>query len=206
MRVRASGLGVERGGRRLFADLSFEVASGESLLVMGPNGAGKSSLLRALAGLLDFAAGQVAIEGGDEDSSLGEQAHYLGHSDAMKGALTARENLDFWAGMLGGGPKALDAGAALERFGLAHVLDFPVEALSAGQKRRVALARLLVAPRPLWLLDEPTNSLDAAAQDRLKAAMAAHLADGGLIIAATHAALGLDGQRVVLGGAAVSAL
>jgi heme exporter protein A len=204
MRLIGAGITIERGGRRLFSDLSFEAGAGAALIVTGPNGAGKSSLLRAIAGLLRAAAGEIRLEGGDAEQSLGEQAHYLGHADALKGALTAGENLAFWAAMLGadGAPAApLSPAAALERVGLVHVMDFPVAALSAGQKRRVALARLLVAYRPLWLLDEPTAALDAAAQARLAEIMRAHLAASGLIVAATHAPLGLAGQELKLGAA-----
>jgi heme exporter protein A len=204
MRLIGADITTERGGRRLFSDLSFEAGAGEALIVTGPNGAGKSSLLRAIAGLLPVAAGEMRLEGGDAEQSLGEQAHYLGHADALKGALTASENLAFWAAMLAAdnAPAApLSPAAALDRVGLAHVMDFPVAALSAGQRRRVALARLLVAYRPLWLLDEPTAALDAAAQARFGEIMRAHLSAGGLIVAATHAPLGLAGQELKLGAA-----
>jgi heme exporter protein A len=199
MRLVGANVTIERGGRRLFSDLTFEVAAGEALAVTGPNGAGKSSLLRAIAGLAPRAAGAVALEGGDNEQTVGEQAHYLGHADALKGALTAGENLDFWAQMLAGRHGALRVVAALDRLGLAHVVDFPVNVLSAGQKRRVALARVLVAYRPLWLLDEPTSALDAAARARLAEIMRAHLAGGGLIVAATHGPLGLDARELRLG-------
>ena len=203
MRLRAWQLAIERGGRRLFSGLSFEVGQGSALIVTGPNGAGKSSLLRALSGFLPVQAGGFALEGGDPERTLGEEAHYLGHADALKGALTANENLAFWAGALGGEPSREASGAALARVGLAHVIDFPARALSAGQKRRVALARLLVAERPLWLLDEPTAALDAAAQAAFAAIMRVHLDSGGLIVAATHAPLGLDrASELKLGAAA----
>ena len=193
MRLRASSIAIERGGRRLFANLSFDVAAGQALIVTGPNGSGKSSLLRAIAGLLPLAAGEIALEGGAAEQSVGEQANYLGHLDALKGSLTASENLAFWASSLAGASHgALSVRGALERVGLAHVADLPVHALSAGQKRRVALARHLAAARPLWLLDEPLSALDAAAQARLGEIMREHLAGGGLIIAATHAPLGID--------------
>jgi heme exporter protein A len=209
MRLSGAEVTIERGGRRLFCDVTFEASAGEALTVTGPNGAGKSSLLRAIAGLLPVAAGTIVLEGGDDEWNIGEQAHYLGHADALKGALTAGENLDFWAAMLRGDDKASPAGAAapisalaaLDRLGLAHAADFPVHVLSAGQKRRVALARLLVAHRPLWLLDEPTSALDAAARTALTQMMRAHLAGGGLIVAATHAPLGLDGRELRLGAA-----
>ena len=203
MRLRAWQLAIERGGRRLFSGLSFEVGQGSALIVTGPNGAGKSSLLRALSGFLPVQAGGFALEGGDPERTLGEEAHYLGHADALKGALTANENLAFWAGALGGEPSREASRAALARVGLAHVIDFPARALSAGQKRRVALARLLVAERPLWLLDEPTAALDAAAQAAFAAIMRVHLDSGGLIVAATHAPLGLDrASELKLGAAA----
>jgi heme exporter protein A len=198
MRLFGANVGIERGGRRLFSDLSFAVAPGEALAVTGRNGAGKSSLLRAIAGLLPIAAGKLGLEGGEADQGVGGQAHYLGHADALKGSLTARENLDFWAAMLGAQAPAMGARAALDSLGLAHIIDFPAAILSAGQKRRVALARLLVAYRPLWLLDEPGSALDAAAQQRLGEIMRAHLAGGGLIVAATHAPLGLEARELRL--------
>ncbi len=198
MRLTAADVTIERGGRRLFSGLAFEAEAGEALVVTGPNGAGKSSLLRAIAGLLPISAGAMVLQGGDDERSIGEQAHYVGHADAQKGALTARENLDFWAQMLGG-EGAVAARAALDLLGLAHILDFPVNVLSAGQKRRVALARLVVAYRPLWLLDEPTSALDSAAQFRFGDIMRGHLAQGGLIVAATHAPLGLDARELKLG-------
>jgi len=197
MRLGGTDIALERGGRRLFAGLSLEVGAGEALAVVGPNGAGKSSLLRAIAGLLPLAEGSLMLHGGDAEASIGEQAHFVGHADALKGALTAGENLAFWAGVLGGDPRRPAWLAALGRLGLAHVADFPVRALSAGQKRRVALARLLVARRPLWLLDEPTAALDAAAQAMFAGVMRAHLESGGMIVAATHAPLGLAHARVL---------
>ena len=207
MRLRAFSIAIERGGRRLFADLSFDVAAGEALIVSGANGSGKSSLLRAILGLLPLAAGRFAFEGGAANASVGEQAHYLGHLDALKGALTARENLAFSAASLGGGwGGALGVAAALERVGLAHAADLPVRALSAGQKRRVALARHLVAARPLWLLDEPLGALDAAAQARLNVILRDHLGAGGLLVVSTHAPLGLAGAKAIqLDGAALAA-
>ena len=199
MRLTAQNLSLERGGRRLFAGVSFALVPGEALIVTGPNGAGKSSLLRALAGFLPFSEGAATCED-LQGASREESIHYLGHPDALKGALTACENLAFWAGVMGSA--GLTPEAALERFGLAHVAQLPVRALSAGQKRRVALARLLVANRPLWLLDEPTTALDAAAQARFADLVKAHLSEGGLVIAATHAPLGLDAPHMLALGAA----
>ena len=196
--LQATGLALARGGRRLAQAISFTLSGGEALIVTGPNGAGKSTFLRVLAGLLAPAEGQVALDGaGVEAPGLG--AHYLGHALALKGALTARENLEFWSAMLKAGAQGLDPQAALAKVAMDHAPDLPVSFLSAGQRRRVAIARLLVAPRPLWLLDEPATALDAASQERLAGLMKEHLAAGGLIVAATHADLGLAGRELRLG-------
>jgi heme exporter protein A len=194
-RLEISDASLERGGRLLFARLSFSLGMGEALLVTGPNGAGKSSLLRAIAGFLPLGSGQVTFHGENEDLPAGMRAHYLGHADALKNALTSAENLDFWAAMLGAPVTGPRAETALARLALSHVADLPVAYLSAGQRRRVAFARLLLVERPLWLLDEPTTALDAAAQDRLAEIMHDHLERGGMLIAATHAPLGLVGAR-----------
>ncbi len=186
-------LTLVRGGRTLASGLNFKVRSGGALLLTGANGAGKSTLLRAIAGLFTPASGAISISGDDldNDETPALQAHYLGHADALKGALTARENLEFWSAALKRSA-GLDPPQALAALNLAHVADLPAGWLSAGQKRRTALARLLVVERPLWLLDEPTTALDAASQVRLAQSMAAHRAKGGMIIAATHAPLGLE--------------
>ena len=202
MRLSAWDLTIERGGRRVFAGLSFAADQGVGLIVTGPNGAGKSTLLRALCGFLPLEAGGFALEGGDAERTVGEQAHYLGHADGVKGALTAGENLAFAAAMLGGQSSRDAQAAALARVGLAHVIDFPARLLSAGQRRRVALARLLIADRPLWLLDEPATALDAAAQVALAAMMRERLRGGGIIVAATHAPLALEGAQELRLGAA----
>jgi heme exporter protein A len=201
MRLSAWDLTIERGGRRLFAGLSFAAGQGVGLIVTGPNGAGKSSLLRALCGFLPLEAGGFALEGGDAERTLGEQAHYLGHADGVKGALTAGENLAFAAAMLGGKSSRDAELAALARVGLAHVVDFPARLLSAGQRRRVALARLLVADRPLWLLDEPTTALDPSAQENCVAILRGYLRSGGILVAATHAPLALEGAQELRLGA-----
>ena len=193
LHLSARALRVERGGRAIVQDISFELASGEALLVLGRNGAGKSTLLRALAGLLPLRGGEAVFSGAD-GAPLPERAHYVGHADGLKSALTALENLEFWATMLGaGGP--FSPQQALEKVGLARIGDFPVGYLSAGQKRRVALARLFVAPRPVWILDEPATALDVGSQEKFAASMAEHRAGGGLILAATHAPLGLADAR-----------
>ena len=200
LRLDAHDLTLARGGRRLAEGLTFTLKGGEALLVTGPNGAGKSTFLRVLAGLLAPAAGSLTLQGAGVEAP-GQAAHYLGHAEALKGALTARENLEFWSAMLKMGDLGLDPGQALERVAMNHAPDIPVSYLSAGQRRRVAIARLLVAPRPLWLLDEPTTALDAASQARLAGLMKDHLAAGGLIVAATHGDLGLAARELRLGGA-----
>ena len=146
MRLKAWDLTIERGGRRVISGLSFEAAAGAALIVTGPNGAGKTSLLRALAGFLPIEAGGFALEGGDAERTVGERAHYLGHADGVKAALTAGENLAFAAAMLGGNSSRAAQLAALAALGLAHVIDFPARLLSAGRRRRVALARLAYSP------------------------------------------------------------
>jgi heme exporter protein A len=193
MRLSASDLACRRGGREVFAGLNFSLGSGEAMAIRGRNGAGKSSLLRMVVGLIRVAAGQLILEGGDPEMTLGEQAHYLGHQDALKPSLSVGENLRFWAGFFGGA--AADISAPLAAVGLDELIDLPAGYLSAGQRRRLSIARLLAIKRPIWLLDEPTSTLDAAAQQRLGEFMRAHLAGGGLIMAATHGALGLDSAQ-----------
>jgi heme exporter protein A len=189
-------LAQSRGGTAIFAGLSFTVAAGEALLLTGPNGAGKTTLLRTLAGLLTPRAGRLRFEDGDRDASIGEQAHYVGHANAVKASLTVAETMTFWAAYLGGdGTAAARRDTALTRFALAGLADVPAGYLSAGQKRRLGLARLLAADRPIWLLDEPTVSLDAASREAFAGVCRAHCAGGGLIIAATHLPLGLEHAR-----------
>jgi heme exporter protein A len=198
LRLSGSDLTCRRGGREVFRDLSFAVASGEALLLTGRNGAGKSSLLRMVAGLLRIAGGRLDLVGGAPDAEIAEQAHYLGHLDAFKPALSVEENLAFWTGYLGGESKPSQA---LHAVGLGSLAGLPAGYLSAGQRRRLSLARLLAVARPLWLLDEPTSALDATAQAMLHDLMHAHLAAGGLIIAATHQPLGLKDARELRLGA-----
>ncbi len=204
MRLSVDNLSVSRGGRAVLDRLSFSLSSGQALIVTGPNGAGKSTLLRTLAGLLPREGGAVALAGGPADAELPQQAHYLAHSDGMKSALSVEENLHFWSRYLGREPdrRSRSIDAALAVVGLAHVAAAPFGVLSAGQKRRAALARLLVAFRPLWLLDEPLTALDRASREKFAAAMRDHCANGGLIVAATHEPLGLDeASTLALGGA-----
>ena len=189
--LEARGLACERGGRELFRDLDLALAPGEAALVTGPNGAGKSSLLRVLAGLLPPSAGTVARTGGDETNF-----HYVGHGDAVKPALTASQNLAFWVRLAGQGSVA----AGLEAVGLAALADLPARLLSAGQRRRLGLARLFAAPAPLWLLDEPTASLDDAAAEAFGRGLEAHFAGGGAAVIATHVPLGTEAaHRIELG-------
>jgi len=192
MQLQAENLACRRGGRDVFTGLNFALPGGEALLVTGRNGAGKSSLLRMVAGLVRIAAGRLALTGGEADTPIGEQAHYLGHQDAVKGSLTVAENLNFWTEFLGGAQPVM---AALEAVGLAPLAVLPAAYLSAGQRRRLSIARLFAVKRPLWLLDEPTSTLDAAAQTRLADMMRVHLAGGGMIVAAAHGAIGLDRAR-----------
>ena len=192
VRLTATSLSVRRSGRRIFSDLSFALGPGEALMVTGRNGAGKSTLLSVLAGRLKPEAGSIVVADVGE-ATLPECLHVVGHRDGLKSPLTAEENLAFARDLLGA-PTASPR-EALEELGLGHALRLPVAYLSAGQRRRVALARLLVCRRPLWLLDEPTAALDSASQAVLAGLMARHLGQGGLVIAATHQSLGLEAAR-----------
>lgn len=192
MELQAEGLTCSRGGREVFRNVSFKVPAHEALIVTGRNGAGKSSLLRMIAGLLRIAAGRLALDGGAADTPIAEQAHYLGHQDAMKPSLTVAENLQFWTTFLG---SRREVDAALELLDLAPLADLPAAYLSAGQRRRLSLARIVAVSRPIWLLDEPTSALDTPSQKRLSEIMRDHLAGGGIIVAAAHGAIGLDRAR-----------
>jgi heme exporter protein A len=193
LRILITDLACARGERLLFSGLTCAISSSETLLITGPNGIGKTTLLRALGGFLPTAQGRVVLEGAGPEMSLGESAHFLGHRDGLRGALTVRENLALApAIMSGSGVSVTDAAARLR---LEPLLDLPVSVLSAGQRRRTALARLLVAKRPIWLLDEPTAALDSASTTLTTQLIAEHVASGGLVIAATHLPLGLARQR-----------
>ncbi len=198
--MRLSGRDVRcvRGGREVLAGLDFEVAAGETLAVTGPNGSGKTSLLRSIAGLLALAGGSIDLEGGEPELTLPDQAHYLGHRDAMKPALTVLENLSFWRDFLGGA--ASDPLESLHLVGLDHAAQLPAAYLSAGQRRRLSIARLLAARRPIWLLDEPTSALDAAGQALFADVTRDHLTRGGIVVAATHAPLGVAARELRIGG------
>lgn len=191
--LQAERLACWRGERLVFADLSFSLAPGEALLLTGANGSGKSSLLRVLAGLIPAAEGTLTWGGADtmaDRVAHGARLRYLGHMDAAKPALTARENLAFHARLHGG-----EVEHALAALGLSELGDLPARVLSSGQRRRLALARLALAPAPLWLLDEPTVGLDTASVARLAPLLAGHRARGGMIVAATHLPLPLDAPR-----------
>lgn len=192
-RLVVEGLAVERGGRRVLSDLSFEVAAGEALLLTGPNGAGKTTLLKTIAGFLVPAAGRVALADGGDGEPIAERAHYVGHLNGARSTLTIEENARFWGRYLGGSEDRIES--SLDRFGLASLAAIPVGYLSAGQKRRLALARLLLANRPLWLLDEPSSSLDASSTRVLAEVIDEHVAAGGVVLAATHLPLGLARSR-----------
>ena len=199
MRLSGRGLRCIRGGREVFSGLDFAASAGEALAVTGPNGAGKTSLLRQIAGLLAIAGGSIALEGGGGELTLAEQAHYLGHRDALKPALSVMENLAFWRDFLGG--EVSDAGKSLAAVGLDHTAQLPAVVLSAGQRRRLSIARLLTVRRPIWLLDEPTSALDAAGQAMFSVLMQQHLGRGGMIVAATHAPLGIGAKELRIGEA-----
>jgi heme exporter protein A len=187
VQIQAKTLACQRGGRTVFSDVNFALASGQLLELRGPNGSGKSSLLRLIAGLGDPAQGEIILEGGSAELGIGQQAHYAAHQEAIKSPLTVAENLQFWGDFLGGG----DLNTALAAFDLTDLAQYPAALLSAGQKRRLSLSRLALVPRPLWLLDEPTLGLDQASLERLSGLLRGHLSGGGLAIVATHAALAL---------------
>ncbi len=241
MQLVVDNLELKRGSRTIVRDLSFAVAGGEALLLTGANGAGKTTLIRALAGLLRPAAGEIRLEGGDAEHEVPEQCHYVGHLNSIKASLTAAETLAFWADYLGDGSSGTSSlppwgegrgkgdlptrddvsegplirpsatfsprgegktivGAervldALDRFNLMELADIPAGYMSAGQKRRLGLARLVVATRPVWLLDEPTVSLDKDSVKLLARVVDAHVAGGGIVVAATHLDLGLSAPR-----------
>jgi heme exporter protein A len=200
MRLVAENLQGARGGEAVFSGVGFSLGQGEALVVTGPNGSGKSTLLRVVAGLLPASEGTVRLEeGGETFPTVASACHYLGHQHAMKTALTVAENLAFWRDFFQGGAEdgsvgeSVSAAEALEKVGLGAIGHLPFGYLSAGQKRRAAIARLLVAHRPLWLLDEPTAGLDKASDERFGRLMTAHLESGGIVVAATHQPLGIEG-------------
>lgn len=213
MRLVADNLSGERGGEPVFSKIGFALEGGQALVVTGPNGSGKSTLLRVVCGLLPASAGGIRLEGGGEDfPSISSACHYLGHQNAMKPALTIHENLDFWQRFAGatdeispGQATTLSVSEALEAVGLGAIPHLPFGYLSTGQRRRVAIARLLVSFRPIWLLDEPTAGLDKASEARFAGLMKSHCSAGGIVVAATHLPLGLhDAAELRMGSPSAS--
>lgn len=190
MQLEAENLAGERGGETIFAGLSFALGDGEALVVTGPNGSGKSTLLRIICGLLAPQAGSVELTDGGVAVPVRAACHYLGHQNAMKPALSVRENLSFWQNFNGAAQMEIDE--ALEAVDLPGVEHLPFGYLSTGQKRRASIARLLVSHRPLWIVDEPTAGLDKASETRFAEIMRGHMREGGMIVAATHIPLGLE--------------
>ena len=184
----AERVAVMRGPRPIFRGISFSVAAGEAVVLTGANGVGKTTLLRAVAGFLPLAEGRLRLEGAADDSPVADFCHYVGHLNGVKRSLTVMDTLRFFAAFLGGNAALADNAAV--RLGLGALGDVPAGYLSAGQKRRLALARLLCAKRPLWLLDEPAVSLDARSQALLAEIVNEHLAASGMVLAATHTGLG----------------
>jgi heme exporter protein A len=190
-----------RGGRIVFADLSFSLGDGDALVLRGPNGSGKSSLLRVMAGLIDPVGGGVTWE--DDGTTFSIQSdpddhhrriHFVGHADAVKPVLSVRENISFWANLRTAAP---DIDGALSALGIVDLADVPGRFLSAGQKRRVGLARVLAVPATLWLLDEPATALDAGSIAALEKAIEAHRAGGGMVVASTHQDLHFSNQQIL---------
>ena len=197
MAIVVEGLACQRGGHVVVPPLSFEVRAGNALILRGPNGSGKTTLLRTIAGFLPAAAGHVRVSGPKSDTSAEGHLHYIGHANGIKPRLSVIENVSFWQRYYGGGGDLEAAEAALDAFDLLDLADYRAAHLSQGQTRRLGLARLLAAPRPIWLLDEPSVSLDTASTRQLEAAIAEHLTSGGMAIVSTHLDLSV-GEAAIL--------
>lgn len=199
MRLMVEALSARRGEDLIFKDISFTLERGESLVLTGRNGSGKSTLLRAVAGLLRPDSGRVIwqSEGADVETRAAEACHYLGHRNAMKAELSVSENLGFWKSFIGDFPggHGMAIGQAAESVGLGDIAHLPFGYLSAGQQRRMAFAKLLVAWKPVWILDEPTAALDVSAEGVFTTLIKAHLSKGGIVLAATHQPLGLENTK-----------
>ena len=195
-------MALSRGGRRLFSGLSLTLARGEACALTGANGVGKTSLLRAVAGFSALDEGEIGfgIEAGE---ARAQYLHFAAHLDGLKPARTGREELDFWSRWAGAAPGAVQAAA--QALDLHRLLDLEIRRLSAGQRRRIALARLLASPRPLWLLDEPLSPLDSAWRTRFGALMQAHLDGGGLILAAVHDPLPIPARSLEISSGGMGA-
>lgn len=207
MQLAADQLAVTRGERFVFAGLSFSISEGEALILTGPNGSGKTTLIRVIAGFIRPAAGELRLEAGDAERTIGQHCHYIGHRGAVKTSMTVLENVAFWRSFLA--KDSIDRlpgrdGAALDAFGLLELSHIPAGYLSDGQKRRLGLARLLLTRRRIWLLDEPYASLDAASQGILDSVLDRHLRAGGIAVIATHQPIDVSSQRELqLGGRVV---
>jgi heme exporter protein A len=198
MKLTVSQLVSERGERLVFEGISFEVGDGQLLTITGPNGAGKSTLLRIIAGFLPATDGDILVDP-TPDAPRGTLMHYLGHRDGLKSAMSVRENIDFWRATAGS--SGLSPIEALDRVRLDHLIDLPAAYLSAGQKRRVAIARLVAVYRPIWLLDEPTAALDTQSEQELGSIIREHIEAGGMALAATHLQLPVEATKnLALGG------
>ncbi|MGV2122471.1 heme ABC exporter ATP-binding protein CcmA [Agrobacterium vitis] len=199
-RLNALELAAKRGEDLLFRNVSFTLSSGEALILTGRNGSGKSTLLRVIAGFIRPERGSVLFESpGIEPRPPREVSHYLGHRNGMKAELTVAENLEFWKAFLGQAQSGsgISIEEAADQVGLGGITHLPYGYLSAGQQRRFAMARLLVSYRPIWILDEPTAALDVKADEMFSSLIRAHLAQGGMVLAATHQPLGLDSPNLL---------
>ncbi len=198
LRLVVRDLACSRSERLLIEHLSLSLGQGEALVVTGPNGSGKTTLLRVLAGFIPHDAGTITLEGREDDVSLAQSVHFVGHRDGLRSVLTVRENVELAPPLLG--QSGASVSEAATQLNLTALLDLPVGVLSAGQRRRAAMARLLVSRRPVWLLDEPTSALDTASQQIVAELINAHVDGGGIVIAATHLDLGVKARELVVQG------